>query len=553
MQRSTLFTSVSLVLLVVAFAFLILGVVTLPISSSLKLGSTPDYTFGIFGYCHKGKCSSSLYPVSFGDIDKNENWLLTASTRNTLSKGFIISPISCGLVFLALIFTSASLFVQHSLIKIFSLVFGFISFVALTVTGVFVVLVFHPHVAWTGWILIAAAALALAALPCLFFSIGVKESVSQDDESENSAFGGYGKIDNDTSFTSTTLMKQNSDSKVQFNGPVTTAYGENASSFSNEYSYRGMTGGGGYDVTKNDSQTSLFNSKPNDAKDFTKQRPTAPSLNLNGSTTSFYGDLKMNMHEVPRTPISAKQKMAPHLVPNSAVTSNSHLPDNTALPYPPSESAITRLDSAKYGVFDHHPEVEGHKPFTELDDSELNDQESETLPQPQDSDDDSDFTSISQRPPNVDFPGYYQQAPQHQPYAQHYQQPYPQQAYQIRPNLSEPIQLPQQSSYYGSDGSSANRGYYQQPQGQRPPQPPQHYQQFAPQGYGGRSAPFQPRPVPQSKPHGPTISDSVLNNNPDFALGAGGRRKFVPVAARNNASNRPARSGARDGPYGMIG
>ena len=84
------------------------------------------------------------------------------------------------------------------------------------------------------------------------------------------------------------------------------------------------------------------------------------------------------MHEVPRTPISAKQKMAPHLVPNSAVTSNSHLPDNTALPYPPSESAITRLDSAKYGVFDHHPEVEGHKPFTELDDSELNDQESET-------------------------------------------------------------------------------------------------------------------------------------------------------------------------------
>lgn len=46
------------VMLVVAFALLLLSVLSTPIISAVPLGSFKDVTFGVFGYCKADGCSS---------------------------------------------------------------------------------------------------------------------------------------------------------------------------------------------------------------------------------------------------------------------------------------------------------------------------------------------------------------------------------------------------------------------------------------------------------------------------------------------------------------
>lgn len=549
-----MFTSVAAVLIVVALAFLIIGVITVPVSQSLQLAQTTDYKYGIFGYCKiGGSCSSAgLYPVDFSQANDKASWFLAASTRTTLAKAFIVSPIACGFVLFELIITVVSIPVQLSILKVLSLVLGVVAFLALTITAVFVVLVFHPHVTWAGWLLVAAAGLLLAALPCLFLSISVRnEMVDGEEDEESNAFGNYGKIDNDTSFTSTTLMKQTSDSKNQFSGPTTRAYAnETSSGFSNEYGYRGLDLG--YDVKKNGSQNSLYYSAPNNATDVTRSDPSPPApSHLTGSSSSLYRNAKLNTGEVPGTPVSSKHQMAPTLVPDAAIPATAnYAPANRNLPYPKSERGSVALNSAQYGVFDHHPEVEGHQPFTELDDNDMGEAASDKYG-PVDSDNESDFTSVSQRQPNVDYPRYNHGPPQ------------PPQLYPVASFQQQPVPLPLDSSFYGSEGAgytqNNSQGYsqgyhpgFQQPvmQQRAPPAPPhqqQYYQQPISQAHQVPSLQFQAR-----HPNVPTISDNVLNNNPDFAVGGASRRKFVPVAARYGGNNAASRRLAGQGPYGAM-
>lgn len=420
MSRATIFTAVSVVFLLVSMVFLVLGMVALPVSSSLKLASTSSYTYGIFGYCSDGTCPSALYPVSFGDIDTDENWLLASATRNTLSKTFIVAPIAAGLTFFSIIFTVIGLFVVSSPVKIFSIVFGVISFVATTLVAVMVVLVFYPNVAWTGWLYIAAAALALLAVPALLLSIDVLGGDDDSDEESEKNFGTYGNA-NETSFSGGPLL-QNQQPKSQFYGPqVITKSTDEMSSISKDYSYRGAARENGYSV-RDDSHSSLLQSNPRVANDITKPNTIPTSSSRNNSNASFYDAVSLN--QGPSTPISAKQKMAPNYIPNVAIPSNnSGYKPVSNLPYPKNDRASTNYNPNALGVFDHHPNVEGHQPFTELEDNDIHETNS-ILPTRQiDSDEESDFTSVSQRAPNVMYQGG--PPPQQQQYQQRAPQLYP--------------------------------------------------------------------------------------------------------------------------------
>jgi hypothetical protein len=46
------------VFLVAAFVLLLLSVISVPITKSIALGSFNGVSFGVFGYCVNGKCSS---------------------------------------------------------------------------------------------------------------------------------------------------------------------------------------------------------------------------------------------------------------------------------------------------------------------------------------------------------------------------------------------------------------------------------------------------------------------------------------------------------------
>lgn len=546
MGRATIFTAVSAVLLTVSMVFLILGMVALPVSTSLKLASTKDYTYGIFGYCRGSSCPSALYPVSFGDVDKDAGWKFATSTRNTLAKTFIVAPIAAGLSFLATIFTVLSLFAGNSAIKIFSLVFGVISFVATALVAVMVVLVFYPNTSWTGWLYVAAAGLSLLAVPCLLLSIRV---FGGDEESEAESEKNFGTYAADTSLAANPLLQDNQN-RYQFSGPPVNNYTtDDVSSYSKDYSYRAATGTT-YSANKNGSHASLFDSKPHLVNDITQPNnvPVSSSRNnSNASNDSYYEDAP-NFNQGPSTPISSKQKMAPNFIPNVAIPANNsgYKPVSGGLPYPKSERGSTAYGQDGYngvamGVFDHHPNVEGHQPFTELGD---NDGESPLPTRQIDSDEDSDFTSVSQRPPN----DMYQQAR-----PQQFQQQYANVA-NYQPQYQQNQAPPTPSSYYGSEGTSYNPHYQLSGHQQQPFQSGSGYQQQPFQGNQFQQQKFgQVPPRPQNKP---TVSDSILNNNPDFAIGGGQRRKqFVPPSKRYGNPMKPQQrpsTSSRDGPYGML-
>lgn len=529
-----IFSIISVVLLLVSLVFLILADVTSPVSTALKLATHGDYTYGIFGYCDGSHCSKSLYPVAFGSVDKGAKWLFANSTRNTLAKTFIVCPIATGLIGIAVIFTAILICYDTTPVVILALVFGVIGFIATALIAVMVVLVFHPFVAWTGWLLVAAAGVALIAIPCLILSIRVHPKSSDDDASDNASltsFAAYNKID--------------TEGKGGFTGPPIGGVRPPAS-FSNTFDddESSTNKDPGFKVSQTSrtnftdgSQSSLYDLRPKYANDL-----TMPHNELTKMTTA--NDSFVNINNGPSTPVSAKQKIAPTFVPNVAVPSLA----SKDLPYPPTGKQSTGIDSQKYGVFDHHPSVEGHQPFTELDDEssspELN------VHNDSDNDDDgSDFTSISQRQPNVSYgaaqaqsshsprplPQMYHQQQQHymqqqsghlhaqqQPYQMYSQPPahYPQ---QFQQNFSRPQQPPMHPLNYGP--APAGYGSYQQP----------------PSSYGNQS--------PQYRPNKPTISDNILNNNPEFSIGAAGRRKQF------NAGMPPSKYGLqmpRQGPRGQF-
>lgn len=546
-----IFKILSLVFLLIALVFLILANVTLPVTSVLKLGSTSLFTFGIFGYCDGSDCIKASYPVSFGDIESSAGWLLSATTRNALSKTFIVAPIATGINFFAIVMTLISLFADTTGIMICSLVFTVISFIATALIAVMVILVFHPNVAWTGWLLVGAAAATLVALPLLFLSIRVHPASDVDSQVESEPeknFGAYGRLEDTVTATGFTGgagvgLARTAPPTNQFYGPQATGYtGDDTSSFSKDYS-RPATAPTGYTVAGNESHSSLFDSNPKLVNDITKPNANPNNLSSGGiSSGSYYEDAAVNINEGPSTPISAKQKMAPSFVPKVAIPSNTDSKDSQGLPYPTLDRGSAAY-SGNYGVFDHHPNVEGHQPFTELGD---NDGEQHSLVRAQHdfSDDDSDFTSVSQRPPNVMYtqaqagqPGFQQRQPVQPAFQQLYQQNYANVS-QFQPHFQQ-NQTSQPSSFYGSESVPAS-SYGQQ------------FKQTAPQ----YSAPM---PPPQSRqPRGPTASDNALSSNPDFAIGFSNKRKQFPLGARYNGVpvnkqnlQRP-HVGSRDGPYNVM-
>lgn len=187
----------------------------------------------------------------------------------------------------------------------------------------------------------------------------------------------------------------------------------------------------------------------------------------------------------PTTPLQIRQQMAPVIAPRTATPSRQPQP----APYPVSVAPFS------LEVFEHHAQVEGHQPFAQEyveDGKGFRNNERGA-----DSDTELDFTSVSQRAPNPQYqdPGRRPQVPHNGPGPSH--------GYQSQPNYS-----------------FAQAG----------PKP-------SPTSYNGGYAPFvQNYAAPQQRQ--PTLSETVLSNNPDFGVAGPPKRKaqpgFIPVSRRNN-------------------
>lgn len=566
MAFSLHFNTVSFILILISLVFLILATISAPVVSTFRLATTDSYQYGIFGYCHvsSGSCSKAMYPFTVSSLDKKIDWLLASSTRDTLAKIFILAPIAAGINLLTLILIGLS-HLFASTVLLITLVANAISFIITALICVIVIIVFHPQVSWTAWILVGSAAANLISIIFLVLTLKLRNNDYDNEDDDDS-------INNSNDLTKFDDKFNHIQESSSFEPPVNGGYGnvrtfDDNSSISKDYEYK-VSKPTPYVVQKSISNSSIYNSNPQLVNDFTNQsnnqinNPNQNAQNaqniiqkpptnnafahLNSSNSSYYEDANVNLVNGPNTPILAKQQMAPNVVPKVATPTSNDLPTSNIpqLPYPQNNNISSPLNRQPYDstVFEHHPEVEGHKPFTELNDDEDEDVDklgvstynNRNSPQNQrsvdvDSDNDSDFTSVSQRainpkyypqgqPSNV---AYYQTAPQQQPQPQQPHLPhqhYPQQPqqYQQHPNAS-PYQ-PQYPNHpqYAQNNSNQGTPYSQQggyfPQSQSQQMPQQSYNQ-------------QPNSPPIRQNRGPTVADRVLNNNPDFALSGFSKRK----------------------------
>ncbi|CAK7901803.1 hypothetical protein CAAN1_11S04632 [[Candida] anglica] len=567
--------SVAVFLQVVALAFLILAIISVPVVKSLSLGSTSNYTYGVFGYCNGSDCIKATYPWVPSQVKDNvRDWAMSSSARDSLAKILIIGPIAAGLVFFSVIFSLAGLFATH-IVGVIALVVAILAFLTTAVICIAVVMLFFPHVSWTGWILVGAAAAMLISIPLLLLA---------------TKYGSYEELENDSSSREdlTRFEDYGEESKFGYVPPPqsqtlgggfpkqpNTYADTTTSSISREYDYKPVvtTLGNGYNPTTTRDNNSIYNANPQKTFDFTQKEgvssaPTRPAYvagqSGTGSSTSNYysGEDKVSLVNGPNTPVSSQRNMAPTIVPTVATPTlhDAPLSKVPAVPYPvstygsPNDPVRTPYNPT---VFEHHPEVEGHKPFTELRDDDVNKFANEEPPI--DSDTESDFTSVSQRAPN---PQYYQgnspergHAPPPPPHVQQFhlpqQQPHLVRVPMMQQHQQQPLQIPPQQHYQQQQQQQQPYSYGQSAYSTPAPPPP------PPHGPSSNIGYFNQVPPPQQQQQrGPTVADSVLNNNPDFAIGGGfkknNRQNMSNIARgprRLSNSGMPAASMTRDGPY----
>lgn len=162
----------------IAFALLLLGVISAPVTTALKLAQTGDFIYGVFGYCQSERCSSVAASYAPSDLGRATDWVMSSSVRDTLAKILIIVPVAAGLTLISTLTTFICALSQKCcrllIFRLISLFFSGVAFLSSALITVIVFLIFYPHVTWGSWILIPAAALNVLsfALMCVTFHFG---------------------------------------------------------------------------------------------------------------------------------------------------------------------------------------------------------------------------------------------------------------------------------------------------------------------------------------------------------------------------------------------
>lgn len=185
---------VSSVITVVQFAsmaFLIICCITAPVFKQIGLSKTDGVVFGTFGYCENGQCSTaqaSYYPEQ---LASNASWNMNFQARTTLGKILIIMPVAAGLTFFSMIGNFTAQFGSvgaRGATFIINLLLCIIAFAGSALMCVVTFLLFYPHMTWCSWLLIPAAAINLVCVPLTYVAHSMAPA-SDDDESIESDVG----------------------------------------------------------------------------------------------------------------------------------------------------------------------------------------------------------------------------------------------------------------------------------------------------------------------------------------------------------------------------
>ncbi|CAI7576542.1 unnamed protein product [Penicillium glandicola] len=151
------------ILLLIAFALLLLSCISTPIVKGIPLATFNDVDYGVFGYCKGSTCTNIHVGYTSSDISSTgDDFNLPSGTRKSLSSILIIHPVAAFLTLVCLCLAIAAHFHAPSHSPRFLLVLLILLLPTLLVTLLaFLVdiLLFVPHLGWGGWIVLGATIL----------------------------------------------------------------------------------------------------------------------------------------------------------------------------------------------------------------------------------------------------------------------------------------------------------------------------------------------------------------------------------------------------------
>ncbi|KAF1983808.1 pali-domain-containing protein [Aulographum hederae CBS 113979] len=158
------------VCLLIAFVLLLLSTISTPIIKGIPLAEFHGVSFGVWGYCESAGCSNIGIGYSYETQPegvKDTDFTLPLSTRHSLSSILIIHPVAALLCLICLGLAIAAHFHSpaHSPRYLLALLILTIPTVLCSLLAFLVdILVFVPHVAWGGWIVLAATILIILSM-----------------------------------------------------------------------------------------------------------------------------------------------------------------------------------------------------------------------------------------------------------------------------------------------------------------------------------------------------------------------------------------------------
>ncbi|KAK9454815.1 SUR7/PalI family-domain-containing protein [Dipodascopsis uninucleata] len=151
------------VLLTISFGLQLVAVISAPIVKSITLATYQGVRFGVFGYCTSSACSKVRigYPDSLTSSD-SDDFSLPSDARHSLTNLLIVHPIAAGFTLVLLILSLCAHFhgpANSARYLMILLILCLPAFILTLLSFLVDILLFVPHLAWGGWIVLAAAIL----------------------------------------------------------------------------------------------------------------------------------------------------------------------------------------------------------------------------------------------------------------------------------------------------------------------------------------------------------------------------------------------------------
>ncbi|PWY92820.1 pali-domain-containing protein [Aspergillus heteromorphus CBS 117.55] len=148
------------ILLLIAFALLLISVISTPIIKGIPLATYENVDYGVFGYCKGDVCTNIHVGYANDDMTSEGNeFNLPPSTRRSLSAILIVHPVAAFLTLICLCLAAAAHFhaPSHSPRYLLALLILLLPTLLVSLLAFLVdILLFVPHMAWAGWIVLVA-------------------------------------------------------------------------------------------------------------------------------------------------------------------------------------------------------------------------------------------------------------------------------------------------------------------------------------------------------------------------------------------------------------